>query len=89
MPNYVQKYLVKYRHNSLKRQQYCPYEPAVVQYGQQLQEVPVEEESKLLGKEEKLHVQQVVGSFLYYVIAVDMTVLHALNSIAAESSKPT
>ena len=46
-------------------------------------------ESKALDKEGKLRVQQVVGSFLYYARAVDMTILHALNSIAADSSKPT
>ena len=89
MPNYVQKQLVKYRHNAPKRPQYCPYEPAPVQYGRKSQELPVEEESKLLDKEGKLRVQQVIGSFLYYARAVDMTILHALNSIAAESSKPT
>ena len=60
-----------------------------MQYGQKLQDVPVKEESKLLDKEGKLCVQQVIGSFLYYVRAVDMTILHALNPIAAESSKPT
>ena len=89
MPNYVQKQLVKYRHNAPKRPQYCPYEPAPVQYGRKSQELPVEEKSKLLDKEGKLRVQQVIGSFLYYARAVDMTMLHALNSIAAESSKPT
>jgi hypothetical protein len=46
-------------------------------------------ESKSLDKEGKLHVEQVVGSFLYYACAVNMTILHALNSIAADSSKPT
>ena len=89
MPNYVQKQLVKYRHNAPKRRQYCPYEPAPVQYGRKSQELPVEEESKLLDKEGKLCVQQVIGSFLYHARAVDMTILHALNSIAADSSKPT
>ena len=89
MPNCVQKKLVKYRHNAPKRPQYCPYEPAPVQYGRKLQELPVEEESKLLDKEGKLCVQQVIGSFLYYARAVNMTILHALNPIAAESSKPT
>jgi len=89
MPNYVHKQLVKYRHNAPKRPQYCPYEPGPVQYGRKSQKVPVEQESKLLDKEGKLRVQQVVGSFLYYARAVDMTILHALNSIATESSKPT
>ena len=33
--------------------------------------------------------QQVVGSFLYYARAVDMTVLTALNAIASEQAAPT
>ena len=65
MPNYVQKRLVKCRHNTPKQPQYCSDEPAAVKYGQKLQEIPVEQESKLLDKEGKLRVQQVIGSFFY------------------------
>ena len=57
MPTYLQKQLVKYRHNTPKQPEYCPYAPAAVQYGRKSQEVPVEEESKLLDKEGKLRVQ--------------------------------
>ena len=64
MPNYVQKQLVKYRHNAPKRPQYCSYEPAAVQYGRKFQEIPVKEENKLLDNEGTLCVQQVVGTFL-------------------------
>ena len=89
MPNYVHKQLTKYMHNKPKRPQHCPYEPAPLQYGRKSQEKPVDIESKALDKNGKLRVQQVVGSFLYYARAVDMTILHTLNSIAADSSKPT
>ena len=34
-------------------------------------------------------IQQVVGSFLYYARAVDLTILVALNDIATESANPT
>ena len=33
--------------------------------------------------------QQVVGSFLYYARAVDMTILHALSEIASQQANPT
>jgi hypothetical protein len=89
LPNYCHKQLTKYRHKAPKRPQYCPYEPAAVQYGRKPQETSVKIESNPLDKEGKLCVQQVVGSFLHYARAVDMTMLHALNSIAADSSKPT
>ena len=45
--------------------------------------------NKALDKGGKLRVQQVVGSFLYYTRLVNVTILHTMNSIAAESSKPT
>ena len=38
--------------------------PSTIQHGRTLQEVPVKIESKLLEKEGKLRVQQVVGSFI-------------------------
>ena len=46
-------------------------------------------DSPALDATGKKYVQQVVGSFLYYTRATDLTILHALNSIAADSSKPT
>ena len=45
--------------------------------------------SPKVSAEEKKYIQQVVGSFLYYARAVDMTILHALNLIAAEQADPT
>ena len=63
LTTYVHKQLVKYRYTTPIRPQYCPYDPAAVQYGRKLQEVPVKLESKLLEKEGKLYVQQVVGTF--------------------------
>ena len=37
----------------------------------------------------KKYIQQVVGSFLYYARAVDLTILLYLNAIAAEQANPT
>ena len=60
-----------------------------VQYGVKLKETPVKIESKPLDEEGKLCVQQVVGSLWYYAWMFNMTSLHALNSIVADSAKPT
>ena len=49
----------------------------------------VEIEINPLDEEEQLRVQHVVGSFLYYTQVVNMTIIHVLNLIAADSSKPT
>ena len=50
--------------------------------------MPVGIESNPLDKDGKLRVQQLVRSLLYYAWAVDMTNLHTLNSIVADSFKP-
>ena len=89
MPGYVEKQLTKYRHKAPKRKQYCPYEPNPIKYGKQSNEIKQEPESPALGKEEKKYIHQVIGSFLYYARAVDMTILQALSEIAAQQSKPT
>ena len=89
MPNYVAKQLVKYRHKAPKRRQNCPYEPEPRVCGKKAQEAPKKKTSPKVSAEEKKYIQQVVGSFLYYARAVDMTILHALNSIAAEQADPT
>ena len=89
MPNYVAKQLTRYRHKAPKRPQNCPYDPPPRVYGSKSQQVPKEEASPPISEEEKKYIQQVVGSFLYYARAIDMTILHALSAIAAEQAKPT
>ena len=42
-----------------------------------------------MGKEDKKYIRHVVGSFLYYARAADLTILTALSDIASEQSKPT
>ena len=48
-----------------------------------------QETSAILPHSDKLYVQQVVGSLLYYALAVDCTLLVALGEIASSQSAPT
>ena len=89
MPNYVKKNLTKYKHEKPKRPQYCPYESAPRKYGKAAAEATDDEESPAVNKADKKFIQQVLGSFLYYARAVDLTILQALNAIAAEQAHPT
>ena len=89
MPNYVVKQLVKYRHKAPKRPQHCPFEPEPRVYGKKAQETPKEKASPPASDDEKKYVQRVVGSFLCYIRAIDMTILHALSAIVADQSSPT
>ena len=89
MPAYVKKKLIEYEHIASKRPQHCPYSPLPIKYGQQNQDPLPEDTSKLLDNDEKKFVQKVVGSFLFYARAVDMTILLALNAIAGAQAAPT
>ena len=87
--NYVLKQLAKYKQPPPKKPQHCPFEPKPIQYGKQPDTIPQEEPSPPLDKDEKKYIQQVVGSFLYYAHAIDMTILLALSDIASEQANPT
>ena len=89
MPNYVAKKLTEYGYKPYKCQQYCPYEPNPIRYGKNSDNIVHEEESPPLNDKDKKFVQQVLGSFLNYTCAIDLTILHALSAIASEQSKPT
>ena len=89
MPNYVNKNLIKYKREKPRRKQYSPYEPAPRNYGKQSNTTSDEEESPAVGEDKKKFIQKVMGSFLYYARAVDVTILQALNAIAADQAHPT
>ena len=48
-----------------------------------------EDESPAVSPKEKKFIQEVTGTFLYYAIAVDATMLPALGFIATQQASPT
>ena len=58
-------------------------------FGAQIQYAKPEYASPLLNKEDSLFVHQVTGAFLYYIRAVDPTVIVALSAIASSELAPT
>ena len=71
-----------------QRPQNCPYTPPPVKYGKESNILIPEETSRPATEKEKKYVQQVLGSFLFYARAIDMTILHSLLAIASKQSKP-
>ena len=90
MPLYVKEALHKFHHPTPSQPQHSPHPCNPPNYGstapQLAHQAPV---SPNLAPPESNTVQQVVGTFLYYVRAVDPTILVDLNSIAIEKSKIT
>ena len=58
-------------------------------YGARQQYAPTGATAPQVSAEDKLFVQQVLGTFLYYTHAVDSTMLVALSAIVTEQSRPT
>ena len=89
MPDYVPKHLLTYGIPPPKRAQQTPFKLRPINYGAKSDTIIHEDPGKLLGESNKKYIQQVLGSFLYYAQAIDMTILLALNNIATQQSKPT
>ena len=84
MPGYVKKALAKYVHESPRRPQHSPLLIATKKYGAAAQDPLPPDELPAVGEKEKTRIQQIVGTLLYYVGAVDLTILPALLTIASE-----
>ena len=89
MPRYVPKRLIQYNHQAPKNPQDCPLAPAPRQFGKDSQRLNKPDTSALLPANNKLRIQKIVDSFLYYCRAVNNTTLNPLNVIGSEQSKPT
>ena len=89
MLGYVQNMLVRFKHEPPQRNQYLPYQPQPKKYGKSEDDTIPVDNSLLLNKKRKKVVQQVIGTCLYYVRAVDCTILRAISSIASTQAKAT
>jgi hypothetical protein len=87
IPGYIKKKLQEYKHVMAEKLQTCPHSPEPKQFGAESQAPLPPNNSPRLGVKGIKWVQKIVGSILYYVQAVDMTVLMALSIIAVEQTK--
>ena len=89
MPDYIPDALKRFKHMKPKQPQLSPHPHTIPQYGQKTQYAKEEIEEPEVSAEMKTYVQQVLGTFLYYARAVDLTMLVALGTIATEQARPT
>ena len=89
MPGYVEKALARFGHTIPEEPQHQPHKHTIPSYGATIQYAKAEDSSRLLSKEKKKYIQQVIGTFLYYGRAVDSTMLTTLSSIASTQAEPT
>ena len=89
MPKYVDNKLHEFAHEPHKKPQHAPHPATEIRYGRVDQETRPPDETPVLPPKGKKHIQQVVGSFLYYGRAVNTTILNALSTLVRQQTSPT
>ena len=89
MPKYIRQVLLRFMHTLPTRKQHSPSKWNQPIYGRTQQFAANESDSPKLPPAGVLHIQQVVGSLLYYALAVDCTLLVALGDLAAVQTQAT
>ena len=90
MPGYVKKALNKFNHKSPKRPEHALHNWTAPIYGQRTQQRATQvSTAPLLPPDGKQHTQAVVGTFLYYGLGIDSTILVTLNKIGGQQSTAT
>jgi hypothetical protein len=88
MPGNVSNVLSKFQNDSPKHPQHTPSRYVTPVYGAKTQ-YATKDETPPLTAQQCLTIQKVTGSVLYYVRAVDPTVLMPLKDILTEQTKAT
>jgi hypothetical protein len=89
MPGYIQAALHRFQHPTPAHKQDAPHEWTKPIYGAATQYAINESEDPRLPTTQITIIQQIVGTLLYYAIAVDPTMLVALGDLSSEQTKAT
>jgi hypothetical protein len=90
MPGYyISMLLLKFKHPHPAKPQFIPYKCLPITYGANVHITPDPDSSELLDASRKCHMQEIVGSLLYYAREVNNKLLVALSAIAACQAKAT
>ncbi len=89
MPGYLQKALIRFKHETPDKIQNSPHPHMIPQYGEKTQYTEEKDVSPPLSKEETKFVQAIARNLLYYARAVDTTILMALSLIATKQANLT
>ena len=85
----MRKALQKFQHILVGGKENSPHICAPNQYGYKIQYADPLDAAEYLYNKETNPIQQVCGTFLYYAIAIDNTIIPALSDISSDHSKAT
>jgi hypothetical protein len=89
MPGYISLLLLKYKHPQHAKPQLSPYKCLPIAYSAKSHITPDPDALELLNANRKCHIQEIVGSLLYYAQVVYNKLLMALSAIAARQANAT
>ncbi len=89
MPNYIQKTLARFQHPKPTKPEHSPHRAQDRQIGVKVQLTEPVDTSPRLSKQDRLNIQRIIGTLLYYGRAVDPTLSVALSALAAAQSTST
>ena len=89
MPGYIKKALFQFGHEAPTKPQHQPHQHTVPTYGTTIQYAKAADTSKVISKEDKKYIQQVIGTLLYYGCTVNAIILVALSSLTSTQATPT
>jgi hypothetical protein len=89
MPGYIKAALHKYQHPAPTRPEHATYQCNPPVYGAKTQYVQDTQDSTALLPKYVTHLQQLGGTLLYYVHAVDPTLIMPVNVLASEKTRAT
>ena len=89
MPSYVRKALHIFQHILRGGKEYSTHTCDPIQYGQKVQYAYLLDAAEYLSDKLTKLVQQVCGTFFYYSIDIDNTILPSLSNIYSDKSKAT
>jgi hypothetical protein len=89
MPGYIAAVLNRFQHPPPERPQNAPYKQQPINYGAKVQFFTPADTSAPLTETQKLTLQEVIGSLLYYARAVDPTMLVTFSTLASAQAKGT
>ena len=84
MPGYITHALQRFQHPTPTRKQHSPHAWQKSQYGAKTQFAPSPNTSPTLDASDTKQVQEVLGMLLFYMHAVDSTMLPAIGTLAIQ-----
>jgi hypothetical protein len=89
IPGYIERALQRFEHPQPSRPQHAPHAWQKPQYGATTQYAPTPDNSPALDASNTKHVQEVLGTLLFYARAVDSTMLVAISALASQQTHVT